>query len=237
MRQAPTALVIIVGVVAWWWHAGRAVRLRRDYRLGDVVSGYLLSKHGCTALKYDYSTKYPCSIATKYLRQTCMPQNWDALCAIAHREPGARDDRGKTVLHLRLGDVAERSEIKALWAAKWPCTQRDCEYVRPKSYYVSNILPGLVAANVSSVVVVGSSAHCARPAGCHSTNSIWYRNKLVSLLQHRGYRVDLRWNHDADDDFVTMASARLFVPGGGGFSAAAARCATFTLPPERFGLR
>lgn len=227
-RLAAVVVVVAVGCGgAAWWHATRAGRLRASYRLGDTINGYLAAEHGgCQPLRRWLAANYPGSIADAYAAATCKANNWAVLCDIIRSRAPPRADTA--VVHMRLGDVAESADIAAVWRGRRPCS-----YIYPRAFYTERVIPELSARNVTTVVLVGSSRHCTRVRGCRSSHSQWYRAQLTQLLRSRGFAIRNRWNQPADDDFMVMATAGVFVPSGGGFSAAAARCARSTVPPRR----
>ena len=208
-------------------------KIQSSYRLGDAVGGYLFNSVGCANLRVQYSRDYPGSIATEYVQSTCSSKNWNLLSMIVNRRssPARVSD---AVIHIRLGDVAERSNIQSVWKATKKCTSvfptasrvPDCWYIRSALFFKTVVIPALVARNVTFVLFVGSSRHCvlwARHA-CQSRNSDWYRVKVTRLFEQAGFGVSWSWNQPPDPDFLIMATARVFVQSGGGFSSSAAHC-------------
>ena len=219
-------LIVSIG----WIHKNPRMNIE-NYRLGDVVNGHL--KGSCTKIKAIYYKHYPGSIATEYLQSTCQGQDWAILSSIVNKR-NTIAPKDNAVVHVRLGDVAERADIKSAWFTTKTCTTEypvsgptpDCWYIRSALFYKETIIPALLLKNVASVRFIGSSRHCilwARTA-CRSKNSDWYRNKITLLFKRTGFSVTWSWNQPADVDFIMMATAQIFVVGGGGFSSSAAHC-------------
>tara|TARA_Y100000592_G_scaffold97728_1_gene169143 strand:- start:158 stop:850 length:693 start_codon:yes stop_codon:yes gene_type:complete len=230
MRHTAIAILAVASTVVAWWKFTEPARLRAAYRLGDIVSGYLVQAEGCLTTRQAYARDYAGSIATEYISKTCDAHDWNTLCGIVRhrRDFIAPRLQHSVVVHTRLGDTAESIDIAALWEAAWPCPEL-CEYVRPRAFYTEVAIPAMKYMNVTTVVLVGSSLHCTKTMGCGSANSEWYRAKLTSLLRKENFRVRVRWNQAADDDFLLMANAKILVRSGGGFSGAAAHCAAIVV--------
>ena len=230
---AAIATALLVLSMVW---VDRNPRMNAEnYRLGDVTNGFFFEKNhgGCAKIRAVYSKHYPKSIAAKYLQSTCKGKIWATLCSIANTHSTIAP-KASAVVHVRLGDVAERADIKYAWSTTEKCTSvypdtghtPDCWYIRSALFYKETVIPALAAKNATSILFIGSSRHCVLWArqSCQSKNSDWYRERITQLFVRAGFGVAWSWNQPADIDFVMMATARVFVVGGGGFSTGAAHC-------------
>ena len=138
---------------------------------------------------------------------------------------------GYAAIHLRLGDVLERSSTSVLGFlqrqhySSGVGVAPDREYVRPLHYFRDAKL-----APHGGPIYVLSSAHCvARTRGgvpkrrrCSASynKSCTYLHALTESLRRwfPSRLVHQRLGYPPDDDLVFMASAAEFVPSGGGFS-------------------
>ena len=208
-------------------------KLKSNYRLGDLVKGHFFRTVGCASIRAQYYREYPGSIATAYARRTCEGNNWNVLSGIVNRRtsPAAVAD---AVIHVRLGDVAERVNVESAWASTEKCTSvypssgkvPACWYIRSAQFFKTVVIPTLIARNASSVHLIGSSHHCILRVrrACQSRNSEWYRDQATTLFKEAGFSVTWSWNQPPDSDFMRMATSRVFVQSGGGFSDSAAHC-------------
>jgi len=74
----------------------------------------------------------------------------------------------------------------------------------------------MIPDEISSIVFVSGIHH---KHGKSLSKSKEYINKIVDYTKANGYDVSLRFNEDADTDFVYMSNAKYFMPSIGGFSA------------------
>lgn len=193
-----------------------------SYRLGDIVRGFAVhqAKH--------YQHQFPTSIAAEYLYRRNETMDLDLLCNIAHERAagsGGAPADDALVVHLRLGDVAKVSGDQ-MWESGVRVGKAMQEYVRPRTYYDRLSLPPPSA--VSTVILVGSDIH--RSHGdvgnqtVQSLNSARYKSLAHKWFESKGYEVLACRNRLPDVDFAQMATAKLFVFGGGGFSFMAGWC-------------
>lgn len=193
-----------------------------SYRLGDIVRGFAVhqARH--------YHHQFPTSIASEYLRRKNQTMDLPMLCAIAHERAlkASKTPSGKDlVVHLRLGDVAKYSGTE-MWETGVRVGKAMQEYVRPRAYYEHLALPSPSA--VSTVILVGSDIHRSHGDFLNQTeqslNSASYKTILREWFESKGYTVQEFRNRLPDEDFVQMATAKMFVFGGGGFSFMAGWC-------------
>ena len=156
------------------------------YQLGDVVKGISASHMGWYRLTKRYERNWPESIATEYLKRTTDSKRFDILCSIArNRDRQTKDLPGPfdVVVHLRLGDVADRSRQTA--ASLW---QRGSGspgyYVKGAEYYEKNA-KGLPR-NATNIYLVGWNHHGS--SGNHVTSNR-YREYVLSFFESKGYNV------------------------------------------------
>jgi hypothetical protein len=193
-----------------------------SYRLGDIVRGFAVhqARH--------YHHQFPSSIASEYLRRKNQTMDLPVLCAIAHERAavaGKAPSDNDLVVHIRLGDVARLSGSE-MWENGVRVGKAMQEYVRPRAYYEHLTLPPPSA--VSTVILVGSDIHRSHGDFLNQTeqlqNSASYKNILREWFESKGYAVQEYHNRLPDEDFVQMATAKMFVFGGGGFSFMAGWC-------------
>jgi hypothetical protein len=191
------------------------------YQLGDVVKGISASHLGWYRLRKRYERIWPESIATEYLKRTTDSKRFDILCSIARsRGRKAKDLPGPhdVVVHLRLGDVADRSRQTA--ASLWQRGSGSPGYYIKGAAYYDKIAMDLHK-NVSKVFLVGWNHHGSY--GNHETSNR-YRDYVLNFFESKGYKVVSRWENSPDDDFIFMVHAATFVYGGGGFSRIIGEC-------------
>lgn len=160
------------------------------------------------------------TIAWEYLRKARKGYDVELLCDVlvrnrAEKYPALLPPHDAIVVHLRLGDDIEvQYRHTELWDGE------DHRKVKNKEYFEMAIAE--FPPEVKSVIITGSSVH----KGYLSSNqgSVWYRNKVIDLFKSSGYTVHERWDNLPDDDFVYLASARYFLPTGGGYGGLASAC-------------
>lgn len=214
----------------------------RYYRLGDIVDGKGINSSS-SEVQFGfpqthserlelYARRWPHSMATEYLNLTEEISNYDKLCEIVRERgnqansvlPGSQ----AAVVHLRLGDTADKDNCESLWenGSKWK--QWDGRpYVKPRGYY-ENIISKLPA-SIKEVVLVGSDVHQKKSelgpiAAARKHCGKVYIRKLEELFSLHGYRVTRRWNLLPDDDFVYLSHSTILVYGGGSYSRTAGNC-------------
>ena len=186
-----------------------------NYRLGDIV-------RQASQRRLEYGAQwhlehFPYSIAAAYLRRTSKEEDYETLLdVLATYKPWIRPPRTALVVHLRTGDVIERSAYsvdRLLEAQRWyqpiPGRNFGIPYVRPASYYRRAARHYRYKLR-DVVLVVGG---CGRMM----VKSREYVCRVQDLLRSYGFQVLIREGMDPDEDFAFMCRAKHFVPGGGGF--------------------
>jgi len=207
-----------------------------NYRLGDVVSGYIAGTRGRAQLLRKYEHLFPTSIATEYLHRS---KEWSdhqllsqiieerAIRALSEQKTaGSRSEllsvtpsADTLVVHFRLGDTAGASGDK-LWANGG--SRGGKLYVKPRRYYEEALTE--VPSSVKKVALIGSAKHGLHTTARQATNSARYMALAQSWFEGRGFQVISRTDRPPDDDFVYMASSKHFLYGGGGFSHVVGEC-------------
>jgi hypothetical protein len=152
--------------------------------------------------------KYPNSIATKYMKRTRKSQDYEVLNEIIDEEIKKNMDNNRTllilpqddeiVIHVRIGDAIEYNFV---------------QYVKPLSYYTEKVKQFKKYTNSKSIVIV---------AGSHKDinldKSMKFLKELQKTLENNDYKVTIKLNNPADDDFLFMTNSRYFISSGGHFS-------------------
>ena len=205
------------------------ISLWNDYRIGDGI-----------ALQYEAPgcEKYPNSIVCKYTQETREPNDVSALIRVLGKYYRQLGDN-LAALHVRLGDglCAQidplcRGDIKTrpdCWN-----NDRDCwsdtnsmtkQYAYSQRWYESVILD-LELAKVSAVVIIGDKFHWTRTPdprqGNYSVDEEYLSNLSIFFRSH-GFDACVKEAELPDTDFALLCSARVFIQGGGGYSALVAK--------------
>ena len=190
------------------------------YRLGDMFHG--IGRHGDDAFgrvgQGFHFARFPDSIASQYMRTTGASNDYETLARIVRDYSASHASDlpppNVAVLHLRCGDVLEMDMTHSGFHGDTDGLLRQglSNYVKPLSYFEQYLEP----ITVSHLVLV---------AGTHYQhgNNEWpwstaYINGVRDHFRERGYFVELRIGHDADQDVVYMAHASYYISSGGGFS-------------------
>ena len=199
---------------------------------------YLCNDSGCNYTdnhRYlcNYHLKlYPNSIAGRFVdminkRETELIKS-DALQFVAtlvqRFDPSIQPSQYELVMHVRLGDVIEKSIHNVEEHLQTPLMADNCPvisqqlYIQPLSYF-EDVQKQYQGSDIRQVTLVtgGSPPFQAK--------SYEYLNRIVEWWTERGKSVVVRTMQpemfrasDADEDFVYMCRATHFVPSGGGFS-------------------
>jgi hypothetical protein len=188
-----------------------------QYRLGDMVlegSAYRNSSGG----RNIHYKNFPNSIATEYMKTTDVNNRYDILSDIVQRKTGNDSNLKPPIdmllIHLRLGDVIDRTKYSVDDFLNNSILFNDRNYVKPLSYY-KDILNRINEYEIKTVMLVG---------GFHkpltsTKKSIEYMHKIKDYFESHHIKVYERLGkHDADEDFIYMCNAEYYTPGGGGFS-------------------
>ena len=124
------------------------------------------------------------------------------------------------VVHLRLGDVIERSESSAFDMLQFGADPKHHRNYRTGIKSVSELVLDVATAwtaGARRVVLVGGN-HDPLYAGARGAKSFMYTRCLVLALRQASFETSLLTDMSADDAFCFMAAARRFVQGVGGYS-------------------
>lgn len=200
------------------------------YRLSDAI-GHLPNITGCES--------YPTSLACDYERETQQPNDLAALTRILKLKKWrrARPRKRVAIFHARLGDGlcaqidpqcrGNRTDIPDCWNSDADCFQNPAskrkQYALSKLWYVS-VMEEIrrLDFDIQTATVIANKRYWSRstdPRNCDYTVDDAYLKKMSSFLRKYFKRVELREEGRADEDFVFMSSANVFVPSGGGYSA------------------
>ena len=202
------------------------------YRLGDIVKGNLQTDLGGHKKAYfRYSTLYPHSIATEYMKRTELFNNYDVLCGIASDRVNALSllpSEHEVIVHIRLGDVASsRSTGNDLWIFG---SDGPWYHVKNSSYYDKLIhrIPSDInkVVLVSSKVRLGVKATNERKAEYLINQNIndEYQALIVKFFKSHNFTVEQYCDRPPDVDFIYMTQSHYFIYGGGGFSRIIGEC-------------
>ena len=182
------------------------------YRMGDTVLGMFDPQ----ADKAYHLDMYPNSLTALYFHMTNKINDLDVLTqatkefqTMHNMEVPCDTD---IVLHLRLGDVIERSAYSVEEHLRKECPSLgNYFYVKPYSYFDKEFK--LVDPNKRVVIMYGG----AFPE-FGSSKSEAYVEKITDYLGNKGYKSYVRKGTGADEDFVFGAHAKHIVTTGGGYS-------------------
>ena len=205
---------------------------RNGYRLSDAVAGGSPLKIGVA----EPCKTFPHTILCEYFSTT------PDLVNITRQ----RSNRNVTSMHLRLGDglgdgFFDGFSSKDCWHngkdCKWDkltCTQGVCDwhdrYTNRLEHDLPNIPDDIVYMPKGLTKTYYDQIHPPLElplvlfTGTFRSNTYRqerdnaYIQHMVEYWQKRGYNVRVRSNGSPDDDFVNMATSRVFVQGGGGYS-------------------
>ncbi len=201
--------------IAWW----------NDYRISDIVA-LRTDAPGCE--------RFPQSIGCEYTRETDEQDDISALkrVLIKHSE---QLDPDLAALHVRIGDgLCSRIDpsCRGVTETKPDCwnNDRDCfsnvlsvtkQYAYSQQWYETVVLQ-LKSTRVSKVVIVGDKYHWTRTPdprkGDYSVDEEYLAN-IAQFFRTHDFDVCVKDKGLPDIDFTLLCSARVFIQGGGGYSA------------------
>lgn len=200
----------------------------QDYRLGDMVTQKYYRR--CEDGEKLHMSKYPDSIASRYMRRTKHESRITIVADIVRRWAPSNDDvpTWDWVVHVRGGDVLEDTIALdethervvhgegGLLCGVTPeqLLSKRTNYVRSVDEIMLDFQPSPSDRDLHVCIVTG---------GCHvlsAPKTKKYVHLLATrFLQHpKVKRVTVRFFHSPDDDFVLMCSAPKFIPSGGMFT-------------------
>jgi hypothetical protein len=197
-----------------------------DYRIGDGIS----LRHDAPGCEM-----YPDSVVCAYSKETTKPNDKAALVKVLSRY-STRQNNSSTLafLHVRLGDglCAQVDPLCRVSETKPDCWNNDADcwfddnsatkqYAYSRRWYY-NVVSALKLTQVSKIVVTGDKFHWTRtPDPRHNDFSVddAYLANVAQYFRSQGFSVCVKDQELPDIDFVILCSARVFVQGGGGYSA------------------
>ena len=200
-----------------------------EYRLGDLVAGYLAHKHNGMMTQMNltawnatavFCARWPKSIGCSYASHA--RGSWDKRALYAAVEQAARERPNLApapdaiVIHLRLGDVID-------WK-RYDCgvklqKERSCVYDAPPHEYTEMVRK--VPSHVTHAWLVGDPLYRAAAVQHNGTASMKFTQQVRKAIESR-FLIHERFNQSADDDLVFMARSRYLMPARGGFGKIAA---------------
>lgn len=173
----------------------------KGYRLGDVLRVFTngdMSRSDYKALVNETRKTFPDSFGAIYSQRATRPYDYDVMYDLFTKEPFRKymSPPETCALHLRVGDALNNHA-----------------YSYPLSYYTSCIVPLLRQHTIHNIVIV---------TGSHTKKNLEaskeYIDRVKDIVSKVVKNVTVRAGQSPDSDFVFMATARYFVPSGGGFS-------------------
>jgi hypothetical protein len=182
------------------------------YRLGDTVLG----KWDPQTDKAYHLDMYPNSLTALYFSKANRFGNINKLTEATQEFQALHNIQLPTendvVLHLRLGDVIERSDYSVEQHLIKECPSLENNwYVKPLDYFEKKFESFRLGVRV--IIMYGSPFH---EYGFSKSKA--YVAKVAEFLSNKGFEPVIRSGRDADEDFVFGAFAHNLVTTGGGYS-------------------
>jgi hypothetical protein len=193
------------------------ITFEMPYRLGDVITYRTNYYYKYIEVLYKvHLSKYPNSIAAKYIKKTTKAYDIDTLNDIIKTEAIVRSikppDENLIIIHVRVGDVIEQKDIHTKVC--------DFYYVKKFEYYKTQ-LEKLSYFTESKRVLIIAGTHL----NINLTKSKKYLKQLIKYIEDLGYTVDLKLSDSskacpeyADFDFIFMSGSKYFISSAGKFS-------------------
>lgn len=213
--RSPHLYALLAAACYTFGGGGRALAVQ--YRLSDYIRrcGFGSALTGCYY--------HPTSLGCIYSKSNNGPWDIDTLHTAVNRRLEVPDTSAVTI-HTRLGDGLELPDC---WNVPTNCSgpgETEMRYALPELYYTrlwaahQDILkPG----NRTIHVVYGYHG-CATPACRADTDHYVAQMTAWAQAMPGNWSTVIRGNYTADDDLAFMSRSRVFVQGGGGYSAIAA---------------
>jgi hypothetical protein len=173
----------------------------KGYRLGDVLRVFTngdMSHPDYQTLVKETRKMFPDSFGAVYSQRATRAYDYDVMYDLFKKDPfrGYTSPPETCALHLRVGDALHNHG-----------------YSHPLSYYTTCVVPLLREHGILRVVIV---------TGSHTKKNLEaskdYVDRVKEIVSKVVKDVTVRAGQSPDSDFVFMATARYFVPSGGGFS-------------------
>ena len=187
------------------------------YSLADFFKDPLIRKSYREAI----INRYARSLASRYIQLS--PDGAFGNASILNgiiREKFDQLPSGHVAVHLRVGDILEKSNIsvtdrlsKGAASSYWaPLRPSFHVYSPPLSYYEA-VVNELKERGEKSVVLVAGVRNSS-----NTVKSCQYVNRVASFFLRQGIVIKYRLGNAPDEDVAYLSRSRIFVPSGGGFS-------------------
>ena len=210
------------------------------YRIGDGIA-QIPGSPGCEV--------YPGSLVCAYRRETSRSSRWwsrtrggqanniHALLRVMNRDFAQFPtlDADTIALHLRLGDGicarfdppcrGKRTSVPNCWERDEDCwydaNSATKQYAYSKHWYASVIKEIKYLNGPHKILIFANIRHWTRTSDPRTNYDVdnAYINSSINFFHKAGFHTVLHATGTADNDFLLMSSARIFVRGGGGYSA------------------
>lgn len=205
-----------------------------EYRIGDGIAGWPGSP-GCET--------FPRSIVCAYRRETDEYNDIPALIRVLRKFPTREPGKTVAFVHVRIGDGlcyqndttcrGNRQGVPDCWNDDLDCwydpNSITKQYAYSKLWYETVVLSLQRLGYVKTIVVIGDKRHWTRtpdPRNGDFSNDEKYLKHIAGFFESNGFQVIVRDPGLPDEDFALLCFARVFVPGGGGYSSLISRVVT-----------
>lgn len=219
----PTYCTVAISIVLLCLLVNHKMNQSQLYRLGDVVKFNKDYFHDI--YPEIYRKKFPKSIATEYFTKTYRQKDYRTLAKIVSNRKHIKVDSRTIVIHLRLGDVVNRSylTVDKLFKRGF-CNFCFGKYLHPISHYDRILRKTRNLDNMNDneekqkILIVTGFHNVKKNLSIEHKKSLRLLEKFVKHFQDQNYIVETRVNNNPDEDFLLMCNANLFIKSGGGYS-------------------
>jgi len=190
------------------------------YRLGDMTNYAAAVRMAPRGEQYHYK-KFPDSLASQYMRLTKKPYQYDIMRGLIQkyiRKNNIKIDKDSIVIHLRIGDVINKSAsvheiLSHQVRTKLSMTLIPFRVTAPFNYVppLKKIIGMIPKSGIKNIILMGGSLY-----DIDTTKSSHYISAIKLFLEDKGYNVKLRLGGDPDEDFVYACMSPHFVSPSGG---------------------
>ena len=181
---------------------------KKQYRCGDIIKS---NKHRNLLGKY-HRECYPNSIAVEYMKRTQHEKDYNTLISIINSRTVKRPGRFTLVVHLRCGDVLEKSPYSVEeHLQKNRKYNNGLFYVKTRNYY-NRILSIVRNYDIRNVEIISYYHNSKR-----YPKSIEYITSVRNIFGQK-YITKIISGREPDFDLSYMSNSKYFVQSGGGFS-------------------
>lgn len=190
-----------------------------NYRFSDIFREWSSASKG-TPYRNEFLKKFPNTLGAKYLKKYKKNKDFNTLNEIIDKEYlpllDSLPDENTVVVHLRIGDVILKKKDKV----------KDKKYynydilIKPWFTYgwqpskYENLAKKLYKKNPKYKIIVIFGAHFNE----NKQISEDYVEDITTIFRDLGFNVKEKHTGNPDLDFSFMSQAKIWVPGGGGFS-------------------